>query len=77
MLRSRGVQEKMSMLIVPVSGHVCRTACDSRRISTQVMPGVGKDVRDGVDNRRAGTAERVDEQLGHLVARQHRQSRAA
>ena len=30
------------MLTVPVSGHVCRTACDSRRISTQVRPAPGK-----------------------------------
>ena len=31
-------QEKMSRLTVPVSGHVCRTACDSLRIRTQVRP---------------------------------------
>ena len=30
------------MLIVPVSGHVCRTACDSLRMNTQVRPAPGK-----------------------------------
>ena len=35
------MHEKMSMLIVPVSGQVCSTPCDSRRISTQVSPVFG------------------------------------
>lgn len=41
-LRSRGEHEKISMLTVPVSGHVCRTACDSARINTLVRPVPGK-----------------------------------
>lgn len=31
------------MLIVPVSGHVCSTACDSLRISTHVRPVCGNE----------------------------------
>ena len=31
------------MFTVPVSGHVCRTACDSLRISTQVRPVSGNE----------------------------------
>ncbi len=38
----RDEQEKMSMCTVPVSGQVCRTACDSARISTHVTPVPGK-----------------------------------
>src|SRR4051812_48162403 len=40
-LRSRAVQEKMSMFTMPVSGQVWSTACDSRRIRTQVKPVAG------------------------------------
>ena len=32
----------MSTFTVPVSGHVCSTACDSARISTHVNPAPGK-----------------------------------
>ena len=49
---SRGVHEKMSMLIVPVSGHVCSTACESRRISTQTISARLPDVAVGTPPRK-------------------------
>ena len=49
--------EKMSMLTVPVSGHVCRTACDSAEDQDAGQPGPGKVCDSALDDRRAGALE--------------------
>ena len=55
------------MFIVPVSGHVCRTACDSARINTQVSPVSGNEMEDLLHDRRTRAAQRRAEDGHHLI----------
>ena len=49
--------EKMSMLTVPVSGQVCRTACDSAQDQDARQAGAGKVVRQRLHDCRAGALQ--------------------
>ena len=53
-LLSRVEQEKMSMLTVPVSGQVCRTACDSAGSARRSARSPETDVTGRLHDRRAG-----------------------